>query len=128
MTNNVPNTCTYLSCEIIYERCAINKSIDVKCYLYEKKPHFVLMTETWATTEVTSELEIDGYQLECFDRKDGRKGGGVLMYIRDDLTPIRETELERDNIEALWCKIGNTTFDVCYNSDGVTRIEFPISK
>ena len=38
------------------------------------------------------------------------------MYIRDDLTPIRETELERENIETLWCKIGNTAFGVCYKS------------
>ena len=36
------------------------------------------MTETWATTEVTSELEIVGYQLERFNQKDGRKVAATM--------------------------------------------------
>ena len=43
------------------------------------------IVETWANDEIReSELKIDGYEMYKVDRR-GRKGGGVILYIRYSL-------------------------------------------
>ena len=97
-------------------RSIVNKIIDLKCYVYENHPELIMITESWATEDIDSELELDGYKPERFDRKDGRRGGGVLLYFKNGIVYNREYDLESDNIEALWCRLGNRFIGVCYDS------------
>ena len=62
-------------------------------------------------------------------RKDrmGRRGGGVLLYIKDNIIPAYEVQLseEADYNEAIWCKLdtGHTTvtIGVVYRCPNITK-------
>ena len=51
-----------------------------------------------------TEIRIDGYTGVRYDRRNGA-GGGVYVYIRDDLNFQRRTDLESQFIEAVWIEI-----------------------
>jgi hypothetical protein len=47
------------------------------------KPSIIMLTETWLTSKITDSLvSLGGYTLFRADR-DGKKGGGVCVYIED---------------------------------------------
>jgi len=52
-------------------------------------------------------LLIPGYSGYRKDRK--RHGGGLIVYIKDDIKSVRRTDLEKDSIESLTiqCKVGS---------------------
>ena len=52
----------------------------------------------------TCSVEIDGYDFIRKDRSNG-KGGGVGCYIEKDLNWQRRTDLEKENIEAIWIEL-----------------------
>ena len=55
-----------------------------------EKPDIVGITESWISTDTTDfegEYEIPGYKIFKKDRI-GRKGGGVLLYVKDSLNPV----------------------------------------
>ena len=56
-------------------------------------PHIIGITESWANNDITNaELGLEGYVMF---RKDiiGRKGGGVLLHIKDTI-PAYEVQLQ----------------------------------
>ena len=69
-------------------------------------------------------LELEGYAMFRKDRM-GRRGGGVLLYIKDTI-PAYEVQLqeEADCNEAIWCKLvtGHTTvtIGVVYRCPNIT--------
>ena len=78
------------------------------------KPHIIGITESWANNDITdAELGLEGYAMFRKDRV-GRRGGGVLLYIKDTI-PAYEVQLqeEADCNEAIWCKLvtGHTTYN-----------------
>ena len=52
---------------------------------------------------VDSELEIPGYKL--FHRDRGNKGGGLAVYVRNDVKVMRRPNLEESTIEGLWVEV-----------------------
>ena len=96
------------------------------------------LTESWANNDITdAELGLGGYAMFRKDRK-GRRGLGVLLYIKDTI-PAYEVQLqeEADCNEAIWCKLvtGHTTFtiEVVYRCLNITKrnndkIHNPISE
>lgn len=66
------------------------------------------VTETWldiAGKHFLPEVEIDGYTLFHKDRE-GRRGGGVALYVRDTLNSYVNTTIKTDrNTESLWVDI-----------------------
>ena len=90
------------------------------------KPHIIGITESWANNDITdAELGLEGYAMF---RKDsmGRRGGGVLLYIKDTI-PAYEVQLqeEADCNEAIWCKLvtGHTTvtIGIVYRCPNITK-------
>ena len=84
----------------------------------------VACTETKLDKNVDdSDVQIEGYTLLRKDRT--RFGGGVGMYLKEDLNYIRLTNLENENIELFWVKITWPNFSlicgVCYRPPGQTR-------
>ena len=55
-----------------------------------EKPDIVGITETWistTTTDFEGEYDLLGYKMFKRDRI-GKKGGGVLLYIKESLNPV----------------------------------------
>ena len=64
------------------------------------------IVETWANDEIReSELKIDAYEMHRVDRR-GRKGGGVILYIRDSLRSAIQSSLMNIGFEdSVWCSV-----------------------
>ena len=76
--------------------------IDLEC------PSIFALTETWLNANIPhSDLLVPGYSGYRKDRK--RHGGGLIVYIKDDIKSVRRTDLEKDSIESLTiqCKVGS---------------------
>ena len=74
-------------------------------YVREEKPHIIGITETWGNSKIeNSEISFDGYQTFRKDRKD-RIGGGVLLYIRNDIKAVHREIFENIDAETIWCEI-----------------------
>ena len=69
----------------------------------EHRPHVLSLNETWLDDSfLDSELCLPGYQLLRRDRY--RYGGGIAVYIADNLNPER-VDISVDDIEALWFEL-----------------------
>ena len=83
-------------------------------------------TESWTNKDATdADLGLEGYVMFRKDRK-GRRGGGVLLYVKDSI-PAYEVQLreEADFEEAIWSKLvaGNktVTMGVVYRCPNITK-------
>ena len=64
-----------------------------------------MLTESFCSDTIPSSYyEIPGYNLHRKDRE-GRIGGGILVYRNECLSVERCTDLETDDIEILWLKV-----------------------
>lgn len=67
--------------------------------------HVLSFTETWLTKEIMDgEVDISGYSLFRKDRNQS-KGGGVGVFVRNDIDVSRRYDLEIDDIEGIWLEI-----------------------
>ena len=77
----------------------------IRLFLEHKNIHIFGVTETHLTNSFTDdEVSVDGYNLERLDRK-CEVYGGVICYIREDLSYERRKDLEIEGIEAIWVEI-----------------------
>ena len=104
----------------------MNKKNELNIMVDDIKPHIIGITESWANNDITdAELGLEGYAMFRKDRM-GRRGGGVLLYIKDTV-PAYEVQLqeEADCNEAIWCKLvtGHTTvtIGVVYRCTNITK-------
>ena len=89
---------------VLNARSIINKKTELNIMVDDIKPHIIGITESWANNDITNaELGLEGYVTFRKDRI-GRRGGGVLLYIKDTI-PAYEVQLqeEADCNEAIWC-------------------------
>ena len=90
------------------------------------KPHIIGITESWANKDITdAELGLEGYAMLRKDRM-ARRGGGVLVYIKDTITAYEvQLQEEADCNEAIWCKLGTghttVTIGVVYRCPNITK-------
>ena len=103
-----------LKCFYVNARSVVNKDkrTELELYVDKEKPDVIGITESWAKKSIKdSELELDGYIMFRKDREihGGRgHGGGVLLYIKDNLMAFERTDLKDDRFkESVWCKIKN---------------------
>ena len=71
-----------------------------------KKLHVFAMCETKLNQhKLSSAFHIDGFHQPL--RRDNLKsgGGGIIIYVRNDIIAIRRTNLEINYIDCLWIKI-----------------------
>ena len=115
-----------IKCVCLNARSIINKKDELNIMVDDIKPHIIGITETWANNDITdAELGLEGYAMFRKDRM-GRRGGGVLLYIKDNI-PAYEVQLqeEADCNEAIWCKLvtGHTTvtIGVVYRCPNITK-------
>ena len=85
-----------------------NKLDSVKELIDKYSFDILALSETWLTSEICdNEISIKGYSVVRKDRQDSSKvcGGGVLIYVRDGIPFIRQTDFVDDNFECLWIQI-----------------------
>lgn len=72
---------------------------------YENKLDILILTESFCSDTIPSSYyQIPGYNLHRKDRE-GRIGGGILVYTNECLSVKRCTDLETVDIEILWLKV-----------------------
>ena len=94
--------------------------------VHDSDPHIIDITESWANKDITdAELGLEDYVMFRKDRM-GRRGGGVLLYVKDTI-PAYEIQLreEADCEEAIWCKLitghKTGTMGVMYRCPNITK-------
>ena len=107
--NNSEDNNNKLQCVYMNARSIVNKMKELELTVREENLDLVAITETWLNDKITDEeISIEGYTLIRNDRKDINKhrGGGVALYIKNELNPIHKTESYIDNFtESVWCNI-----------------------
>ena len=77
-------SCLYINARSIFYKLNILIAT-IKTHDYD----IVLVTETWLCEKIlSSEINIKGYRLFRCDRQIAARGGGVLLYIKDDLNAM----------------------------------------
>ena len=74
----------------------------------KKKLHIIGIAETFLTSEIQdSEIQISGYKIYRKDREFFKKGkgGGVIMYVMDEITSFADNALNEKKTESVWCII-----------------------
>lgn len=81
-----------------------NKMNDLRAYVSTVHPHVICINETWFSE--ISDTNITGYTIYKNDRKNGKKGGGVCIYVTDQLVSKEELpSLITNNKEEIWISI-----------------------
>ena len=102
-------------------RSVINKMDMFQATVFELKPDVIGITESWANDNIgDAELSLDGYVMYRMDRNTSNKGGGVILYVKQELQPI-EFLPKAKFPEQAWCKIRSRDgtemlIGVCYHS------------
>ena len=101
-------------CVCLNARSIVNKRNELNIMVEDIDPHIIGITESWATLDISdAELGMTGYVMFRKDRL-GRRGGGVILYIKESIQAY-EIKLEKEaECEAVWCNIvtGNSTLTV----------------
>ena len=72
------------------------------CDIQNKNIHFLGITESKLNSSILdTKIQINGH-VGIRENRKSRSGGGVLVYIRDDLNFQRRTDLENQSVEAVW--------------------------
>ena len=88
----------------INARSIFYKLSEIKLLTNKCKPAILAITESWLEESFTNEsISIEGYNIARRDRTS--HGGGVLMYIRQDLAYNIRTDLNNVNMEDIWIEI-----------------------
>ena len=79
---------------------------DLKARVIIDKPDIIAITESWANNNVLdSELYLENYSMIRKDRATGKRGGGIILYIRSEIQFVQMNS--HFELESLWCTIGN---------------------
>ena len=89
-----------IKCVCLNARSIINKKNELNIMVDDTKPHIIGITESWTNNDITdAELGLAGYVMLRKERM-GRRGGGVLLYIKETI-PAYEVGL-RERINIMW--------------------------
>ncbi|MEW8548197.1 MAG: endonuclease/exonuclease/phosphatase family protein, partial [Candidatus Thiodiazotropha sp.] len=91
----------------------------------------IAVTESWLSPDISvdnSDLQIDDYTFYRKDRLNANnRGGGVGVYVTNNLLCIQRPDLATDDIELLWIEIRTNSKTVlvgsCYRPPGQSRDE-----
>ncbi len=95
--------------------------------VYRSDFDIIAISETWLKDNVPdTELDLNGYQLP-FCRHRGSRGGGVMVYVKDEIVAIERPDLNLPNVEMLWLEIKvqkkKIMFGTFYRAPGMTALE-----
>lgn len=84
-------------------RSILNKLNEFRVMISKHEYDFIALTETWLNSDHTDQLvDLPGYKLLRMDRVSGKRGGGVLLYVRELWKPnVIKVEDNKTN-EIIW--------------------------
>ncbi len=107
-TTSLSNICSANLFSIIHfnARSLLSKMPELQVLVSSMKPHVIAVTETWLSPSVPNgAIHINGYNtVYRYDRKDNRRGGGVLLLVRNDVSCIERPDLHVWP-ESVWAEI-----------------------
>ena len=81
----------------------MTKADELEVVLQNNYVDIACLTETWLADSVPTEVvNVSGYVIHRNDRKDGRRGGGVAVLVRQNVPCQRLSALETPDIESVW--------------------------
>ena len=89
-----------------------------------KDPHIIGVTESWGFDGISdAEFSIPGFTMFRVDRKTGHRGGGVLLYVKNEMKAV-QVDFKSKFTDQVWCKIRTVNDSelltgVCYRSPNV---------
>lgn len=87
---------------VLNARSIFNKVDELKVHIENYKSDIVFITETWLSESIPNEaIHIDGFNVFRKDRTEMR-GGGVAIYIKDDVPVKIRSDLNDKCVECLW--------------------------
>ena len=72
--------------------------------IHFKKSDIFFLSEIFINDDIVIDFEIPGYELIKLPRKNG-PGGGVGLYIRDQIPFVEREDLDDPDIEGIWIEI-----------------------
>jgi hypothetical protein len=115
-----------LHCALINARSlnSVHKQTELAYVIQKENFDIVAITETWLTSDVHDcEVTIEGYSVFRKDRCEVRasKGGGVLLYVKENICAFVHDDLNKLKSESLWIQLQLTpkstlVVGVCYRS------------
>lgn len=110
-----------IKCVCMNARSIVNKLSEFEIFVLTEKPDILGVTETWLNSNISNnEINIEGYSLFRRDRNSlvKQRGGGISLWVRNELNPVCHYIEERGLVEILFCKIKNKgkeiLLGVCY--------------
>ena len=80
---------------LLNARSLVNKLVDFQASIYANSVDIVIVTETWLTSAILDhEILPSCYDVYRRDRGEDKRGGGVLIAIKNDVASTRRTDLE----------------------------------
>ena len=98
---------------LVNARSIRNKFTDLETLTYVENFDVIAITESWIDTrqrDFLAEYGLPGYSIFSSERN-GRAGGGVILYVKDSLYPVLIPKPPIDNIDAVYVQLRNETND-----------------
>lgn len=81
---------------------SLKSKIDV-LHLIMQGVDLLTLSETWTSKDIACKFDIPGYRL--FRKNRESKGGGVAVFVNNDVLATRIDDLEDPTVEGLWLEI-----------------------
>ena len=76
---------------------------DLSVMFNSNRVDIAVLTETWLHNGIMDNLiHIRGYCVHSLDRRDGRQGGGIAVYVRQGLPCSLQPQYQHTSLEVLW--------------------------
>ena len=107
-------------------RSLVNKIDELSGTVSSLSLDIVVITETWLSPNVNnSAINLNGFSIFRRDRCDGRRGGGVCVYVNDRMPVVHLKELSHPEVESLWLLIKPKRLPRGFNSIILAAIYHP---
>lgn len=86
---------------------SVRYKMDDLCILFEQNSFDIMgISETWLDKSVDdSQVSVRGYDVLRQDRKQDRRGGGTMFYIRNGVPYKRRSDIDTEIVESCWVEI-----------------------
>ena len=107
IVESMPIKTSKLKCFYTNARSLMNKILELEIYIEEEEPDIIGISESWGTEAISSsEINFVNYTLFRKDRIK-KRGGGVLLYIKNNIRAVHREEFVNENCEVIFCDIYN---------------------
>ncbi|PLS49478.1 hypothetical protein CYV29_15670, partial [Carnobacterium maltaromaticum] len=97
-----------LRCICFNARSVVGKADELRAWISTWEYDVIAITETWLREGHDWQLNIPGYRCFRRDREGGKRGGGVALLVKEDITAVlKEGTMEDSSSEAIWAELRN---------------------